>query len=147
MPQLDPVEWGILTTLGFFAAVTLWMIFWPRAHYESRDPFRRGEDFWTPFRRHKGRKFSRGPRLFSPPTPTERGLEEAVAARLRLAPSLEWRDILVRAQGEDIFLQGHVPSVEEKELARILSLSVEGVRAVYNELAVQDAPDWVHRAS
>lgn len=70
-----------------------------------------------------------------------------MAARLRFAPSLEWRDILVRVHGTTATLFGHVPSEHERELAQILARSVEGITHVKNELSVQSVPEWIRDAS
>lgn len=131
MLNVGPAEWGILTVLGFFAAMTAWTIWWPRARYENTDPYllRRGK---VP---GKGRRSLRAPAWRRPPLP-EQGLAEAVAATLRLAPSLEDREILVMVNGQDVTLLGRVPSEAEKELASILARSVEGITHVRNELAI-----------
>ena len=126
MIEIGPAEWGILTVLGFFAAMTAWTVWAPRVRYENRDPY-------------PGRRRSRRSLLATGqgrPTLSEHGLAEAVAATLRLAPSLGDREILVMVHGQDVTLLGRVPSEAEKELASILTRSVEGITHVRNELAI-----------
>ena len=116
MLDFGTAEWGILTVLGFFAAMSVWTIWWHRVRYEN----------------------TRRPRAARAPlrAASAQGLADAVVARFRFSPSLVNREITVEVHGESAVLRGQVGSEEERELAVVLARSVEGITHVRDELAV-----------
>lgn len=65
---------------------------------------------------------------------TRAALEESVSNALGVAGGIDACDVVVTADGDEVFLDGVVGTVREIERATAVAKAVEGVRSVQNRI-------------